>query len=263
MQTARVLALTAWLAALMALPGGASAADRMSTLDFPSTCPAGTGPSTLVVFLPGRGMDIREFAVHDGVAALRGNDVDVDLVDAHRGYYADRTILRRLHDEVVAPARARGVRDVWLVGISMGAYGAMLYAATHPDEITGVVALGPYFGGDTTQQAIRAAGGLKAWRPDVAVADLPLEGRGDILVWQWLQDQARAGARRTWIGHGDDDRFLAADLLATAAFPRDRVVVRPGGHDWGAWQPAWQAIAAQLPLPACAPVVPAPAAPKG
>jgi enterochelin esterase-like enzyme len=37
--------------------------------------------------------------------------------------------------------------------------------------------------------------------------------------------------------------------LATQALPPDRVVAVPGGHDWDAWRPAWDAMLDRMPWP--------------
>lgn len=232
----------------------------------PAPCPqASDAPRPLVVLLPGRGMDLAEFTEQGFLNAVRrrGFDVDLRLVDAHLGYYHERSVFEALQEDVVAPALARGVREVWLAGISLGGYGALLYDARHPGQIAGVVALAPYLGLDEVVGDVARAGGLRAWRAPpldrLSPATAPLDT--DRHLWRWLQAQtappADATGRRipVFLGYGAADRFAASQALAASALPAQRVVVRPGGHDWPAWREAWDSLLDRVPWPrraACA-----------
>ena len=109
-------------------------------------CP-GMAP-VLVVMLPGAYSRPVEFVDEGFVDALRqgGMAADVVIADAHMGYVADRSIIRRVREDVVLPARQAGYRQVWLVGISLGGFAALGYAVQHGAEIDGVLALAPYLG---------------------------------------------------------------------------------------------------------------------
>ena len=49
-----------------------------------------------------------------------------------------RQIVVEQEQDVLAPARAAGYRQVWLLGVSLGAFGALAHAAEHPDAVDGV-----------------------------------------------------------------------------------------------------------------------------
>ena len=69
------------------------------------------------MFLPGRG-DRAEVYQRERFATPLGEHgvvAEAVAVDLHVGYYVARTTHLRLHEDVIAPARARGVRQVWLV----------------------------------------------------------------------------------------------------------------------------------------------------
>lgn len=136
----------------------------MQSIAVRSACRSTLAP--LVVMLPGAYSRPRDFVDEGFVDALRsrGVDADVQVVDAHLRYYEDKTIVERLRQDVVRPALARGVPQVWLVGISLGGFGALGYAARHGDEIAGVLALAPYLGRRSVLQELEAAGGPAAWR---------------------------------------------------------------------------------------------------
>ncbi len=242
------------LAALLAscnLPRAATVPLR--TLAEPSGC--ATRPDTLIVMLPGKLSLPEEFQREGFPRRLREMRVaaDVLLVDAHMAYYDNRSIVTRLHDDVVRPARAQGYRQIWFVGISLGAVGSMLYASAHPDELAGVVAIAPYLGERSIAERITAAGGLAQWRPDAS-----LDGELDGNLWRWLQTQtspATAGAARPlFLAYGLADRFAYSQQTLAAALPAQRVYTAEGAHEWSAWNLLWPRVVEALPIardPAC------------
>src|SRR5579862_1684929 len=102
----------------------------------------------LVVFLPGIGDSERDFVDHGFLDAFSARSLPIDAVAANAtfGYYANRTVITRLREDVLQPARAAGYREIWLVGISMGGMGALLLAKSGEPDIAGAVLLAPYLG---------------------------------------------------------------------------------------------------------------------
>lgn len=207
----------------------------MQQLSDPSGCAAPA--STLVVMLPGAYSKPQEFIEEGFVAALRqrGLAADVKMVDAHLGYFTDRTVLQRLRDDVVLPARAAGYRQVWLVGISLGGLAALAYAARHGNDIDGVLAIAPYPGTQALQREIVVAGGPRAWRNvvDAPVEDLERE------VWWWLAGGDAARRPSIYLGHGRGDRFATGLELMSGTVPAGNASTVPGGHDWAPWRALW------------------------
>jgi pimeloyl-ACP methyl ester carboxylesterase len=211
-------------------------------------------PDTLIVMLPGSYSRPEEFAQAGFVKAVRERRLatDLQLVDAHVGYYSDRSIIDRLQADVIEPARAQGYKHIWLLGISIGAFGAMILSEAHPQSITGIVALGPYLGKRGTSTEIEAQGGLRTWSAPVG----PL-GREEIdaIMWRWLQgygapDEPHGGSRpELYLGYGLDDRFRFSDELLAPVLPSDHVFTTEGGHDWVPWAALWQRVLDKLPLP--------------
>lgn len=226
-------------------------------------------PSTLLVFLPGSYSLPEDFIAHGFVDLVRRRHIaaDILLVDAHLGYYSERSILDRLEVDVVAPARASGYGQVWLVGISIGAYGALLRSAAapaHAGEVDGIVAIAPYLGDRRVSTSIEAAGGLAAWPAPLALPPNEV----DELLWHWLQASTREPQGTTiFLGYGESDRFAFSDRLLARALPQERVFTAPGGHDWPIWEALWRQIVPALPLavdPSCrAAEAPAPIALAG
>lgn len=211
------------------------------------------GADTLLVFLPGRYSSIDEFVSEGMVSAVREQRIaaDVMLVDAHMGYYSNGTILDRLEADVFGPARAKGYKSVWLVGISLGGLGAVLHEEAMPGSIAGMVLLAPYLGEHEALTGIEAAGGLRAWKaPAGPLPRDPMEPR----IWRWLQAGASAPAPALppiYLGYGTEDRFLYSHRVLAAALPPDRVFTTPGGHDWPEWRRLLQQALGAMPLPHC------------
>lgn len=248
-RTMNLRTLVPFIAVSMALALGGCETARPSvapvrTIDQPAPC----GPvDTLVVMLPGSYSLPEEFLREGFVRTLRERQVaaDVVLVDAHIGYYRDRTIIDRLDADVVQPARARGVRHVWMVGISLGAVGAMLYADEHPQALDGVVLLAPFLGTRLTAIEIENAGGLATWPAPERRVDEELDNR----LWRWFKGQTQKPQPLHIVqGYGIDDRFAYNSRLFSQSLPPARVFTSAGGHDWPAWNALWQRIAGQLPL---------------
>ena len=222
----------------------------MRVLNHAAPCGTPAARQTLLVLLPGAYSAPEEFETAGFIDAARqaGVAADITIVDAHLGYFADKSVLQRLREDVVLPARARGVRQVWLVGISLGGFGALGYALRHPADITGVVALAPYLGRRTVLRDIVAGGGPAVWR-NTAVP----EGPDDLEtgVWQWLSAPQPASPP-VWLGYGRDDRFADSHRLLSGVLPAGHVDSVPGGHDWPPWRALWDRWLARGLLPRCA-----------
>ena len=193
---------------------------------------------TLLVMLPGAFSTPDEFVREGFVAAVQERRLAVDImrVDANVAYYRyDMSILNHLRDDVFSPARAQGYTSIWVVGISVGGFGGLAYAATHPGDITGIVALAPYLGERTTSIDIANAGGLSRWQPPTEM--LPGD-KGEQRLWRWLQryggsrknmepsaTSATSGLSGTtelpklYLGFGVDDRFAFSDRLLGPCSP--------------------------------------------
>jgi pimeloyl-ACP methyl ester carboxylesterase len=193
------------------------------------------GAPCTVVLLPGRWNGPEEFGQAGFPEALAAAGVRAAIVapDAHLGYYMKETVLVRLREDVVGPARAAG-RQVWLVGVSMGGLGALLYAKDHPGELAGIVAIAPFLGDRDVIEEITSRGGLDAWEPVRPVAPDDYQ-RG---LWLWLKGGTAldGGLPDLYLGYGTEDRLAPAAELLGARLDRRRVVAEAGGHDWPTWR---------------------------
>lgn len=203
-------------------------------------------PATLIVFLPGAYDTPRDFIDQGFVSAVREQKIyaDIQLVDAHMGYYSDQQILGRLQGEVIGPARAKGYRQIWFVGISLGGYGTMLYAMTHPSVLEGFFLMAPYMGPRDIPAQIERQGGLASWSTDV-------KSNPDVDLWRWLKGYRgdAAGLPNAYLGYGASDRFAQPNGVLAEVLPAGHSFVIPGGHDWPTWQRLWRSFLKVAPWP--------------
>lgn len=199
---------------------------------------------SLVVMLPGRG-DRGEVFIREGFQeAGRQFGFDITAVDAHLGYYRQRSLLERLHDDIIMPARAAGYENVWLLGVSMGGLGSLLYASEHPAQVDGIILLAPFLGDRSAIRAIVNGGPLESWNG---------EGEGlkdyEIAIWKYIRDATR-GAEPTplILAYGLSDGMAEGYEKLLDVIKPSSVYTLEGGHKWTTWKPLWERIAADLDL---------------
>lgn len=194
----------------------------------------------LMVFLPGIDDVAEDFERRGFIADTRhhGFAQGAIAVDAHYGYYASRRIFSAITDDVVGKARSHGYHQIWMVGVSLGGFGAATYAANRPGEIAGLLLLAPYLGGAELISEITAAGGVKHWNPGHVE-----EGNYPRRLWAWIKHEyAVVGRPRIplYLGYGKGDRFAAAHRLLAEVIPSSHVFSIPGGHNWKTWTKIWR-----------------------
>ena len=200
-----------------------------------------SGESLLLVMLPGARDTPQDFVAQGFVQAVRARHlpVDVALPDLHMDYYLEQKVIGRLSADVIAPARVQGYHRIWLMGISLGGLGSLVYTREHPAEIEGVILLAPFLGNRGLIAEVTAAGGLDRWQPGEIKED-----DDERALVTWLKNyRADDGAQsRIYLGYGTEDRFAPASELLAARLPADQVAARPGGHDWATWNALWNEL---------------------
>ena len=193
----------------------------------------------LAVLLPGRYAAPENFieGKFGEAVAARGLDLDVVAVDAHLGYYRTRTVIDRIRQDVVLPARAKGYEQIWIAGTSLGGLGSLIYRREHPEDLTGVLAIAPYLGDDKLIREIEAAGGPRRWTPPSSTApdDIGLD------IWSWLATGAVGGGKvPVSLGWGTGDSFDRSNRLLASLLPPERTFPLSGGHDMKTWNRVWE-----------------------
>ncbi|GAB6082769.1 hypothetical protein JCM30471_16830 [Desulfuromonas carbonis] len=203
--------------------------------------PAPQGAEKLMIMLRGIGGDEEIFDREGLIRELfvRGYPFDVVAPAAHFGYYREESLGQRLEADIIAPARARGYREIWLVGTSMGGLGALMYLTAHPGEIAGVILLGPFLGWGAVPEEIAAAGGIANWQPGA----VDVKEDWERFLWAWLKEYAARPdpVPPIYLGYGSSDFFFSQQEVLARLLPAERVLVVPGGHTYLTLRLLWTA----------------------
>jgi len=190
---------------------------------------------TLLVMLPGRRGTAEQF-MDEGFVDLvlkAGYPLDIIAAEAHIGYYYNKTVIERLRQDVILPARARGYERIWILGISMGGLGAIWYDRTHPGDVDGLILLAPYLGDRAIVDEVEAAGGMRGWHQDAQD-----KGGFQKEIWALTKgyEDRQTTVGRLFLGYGLQDDFALSNSLLAREIPADQVATLPGSHDWGTWR---------------------------
>ena len=194
-----------------------------------------TGKRSLVVLFPGIGGKGSHYETQGFLEVLweRGFEASMEVLDVKPSLYLGSRIVELVKTKVIEPAKAEGYEKIYLVGVSLGGHGALLYATTYPEDVDGIVVLAPFLSGDRASEAIEEAGGLDIWE------DCPF------LAWDYacnlwkslkLYVSDSSNQRKVVLGFGREDKFAdQCRVLADALLPQ-QVFTVPGGHDWATWK---------------------------
>jgi pimeloyl-ACP methyl ester carboxylesterase len=235
-QTMRYLAAMMLIALLSGCVPFAKVPMDVLTYENPDKQAAGR---QLIVFLRGMGGSHRTFEEKGLVADVwaRGLPFDMAAPNAHIGYYGDRNLMKRLKEDVIAPAQARGYKKIWLVGASMGGLGALLYLMEYPEDIAGVYLISPYLGSDLFLAEIEAAGGVRQWDHWPYNAEIDWQR----MLWHWMQNTiADHPEKIVYLGYGSNDPYRSGQRLLATLLPPNRVYVINGGHDFPTLKALWK-----------------------
>lgn len=196
-------------------------------------------PDTLLVLLPPAEAVIEDFQAQGFIAALRKRvlPVDAHLVEMTYQHVMGKTVAETLHAHVMQPALASGYRNIWLAGISLGAYNALHYAAEHAQFLAGMYLMAPYPGTADVLSEISASGGAAAW-----CKASPADHRDERAWWHWLHDNTEeraAASLPVFMGTGNEDRFVRGQRMLADLLAPERVHYVPGVHAWPTWQRLW------------------------
>src|SRR3954464_9028507 len=98
-------------------------------------------PALSLVLLSGTYSEPEDFVREGFPKAVSDHGIDAEIVmaEVRAAWFADGTIVQRIHDEIVVPIRKRGRARIWFAGISLGGLAALSYAARHEAEVAGIV----------------------------------------------------------------------------------------------------------------------------
>jgi esterase/lipase superfamily enzyme len=192
----------------------------------------------LVVVLPTIGGEGSHYEEQGLISIFRekGFEAHLKVLDVRPSLYLKSKIVELLKTEVINPAKSIGYKEIYLIGISLGGYGALQYVTKYPEDVDGVFVLAPFLGGPLIANAIEKAGGLSN------LEECPF------IAWQYACDMflliknytSHPGNRRRIIlGYGTEDRFARQNHLLADVLEPDLVFTVQGGHDWETWKKLW------------------------
>jgi pimeloyl-ACP methyl ester carboxylesterase len=162
---------------------------------------------------------------------------DFVAVDSHIGYFETRSIVERLHTDIILPARKVGYQKIWLVGISLGGLAALLYSTRHANCIDGIVLLSPYLGSDKLIKEVKRVGSMGARKRTP-------EELYELRVWKWVEEYSTEPSERPkiFLGYGKQDKFKDAHQFLAEMLAPENVFSMPGKHNWKTWRNLWQVV---------------------
>jgi pimeloyl-ACP methyl ester carboxylesterase len=206
-----------------------------------------TRASCLVIFLPGLLDSPDSFLDHGMVRDLResGAPCDAVMVDLHYRYYFDGHASDVIYEDVLLPAVARGYKEIWVVGISLGGMGATLLAREHGASLAGIVLLSPFLGIEPIRSEVVRTG-LPDWHPGPlprAIDDATFTR----FVWAYLRGYVDDPDEMPpmYVGWAEGETQDAPSRTLAAVLPSDRVATVEGRHDWDAWTRLFRTLIAR------------------
>lgn len=123
------------------------------------------------------------------------------------------------------------------MGVSMGGLGALLYLKEHPEDVAGVIALGPYLGDDKILDEIQTAGGVHSWQ----AGNFDPNEQWQRMLWDWLKHYPHKTPDHPsiFMGMATKDRYIKGHRLLAETLPKERVVQTAGKHRFETFKVLW------------------------
>jgi len=191
---------------------------------------------TLLILLPCAYATPQDFITQGFVAAVRTRRIvaDMVMVELSAAHYTAGQVGEYLQRTVIAPARAQGYRNIWIMGISLGGYGAALHCQRYGEQLSGVFLIAPFLGHRGRIAEIKKIGSV-AWL--AAHKNAPEE---DAQLWIWLHQKNNIPHPPLYLGYGLHDKFCSSHHLLAGLLPPEAVYTTAGSHEWRTWHHLWE-----------------------
>lgn len=187
--------------------------------------------------MPGLGDGANIFAQQNLIDALQkcNDSLNIVALDSHLGYFSNRTIITRLNTEVIAPAKAQGIDNIWVIGVSLGGLGSLLYSVNHPDDLTGLILLSPYLGEKEDLESLLKSSDLYNWQPK--------QTNDFQTLWFSLIELSRSEKlSNIYMGTGNQDRYIAQQDQFSKLLNESNTIKIEGKHQWSTWNQLWNPL---------------------
>jgi esterase/lipase superfamily enzyme len=217
---------------------GCSSLYKRNTITIESTSSISEGKQSLVVLFPGftgKGIHFEQQGIIDAIRE-HGFEADIMALNIKPRIYFHKEFVEVLRKDIILPAKSKGYNSIYLIGISMGGHGVLLYATKHPEDIDAIFVLSPFISGTMQSNAILKAGGIENWD------DCPFLGWDHACrLWKSLKDYVSDPRRSSnvFLGYGDDDVFVKQCRILAQLLPPENVFTVEGEHDWTTWKKLW------------------------
>jgi pimeloyl-ACP methyl ester carboxylesterase len=194
-----------------------------------------------IILLPAAFQGLVQFRHNGFDTALQASTSCTELLFAapRLAHLNDRRWLPALYEQLIAPARERGL-ETWLGGVSLGGFMALRLAAQYPDELDGLCLLAPYLGSRIVAAELEHCADLSD--------DVLDEDDDERRIWRYVTRlDRRMHPTQIFLGFGADDRFADTQRLLARALPDAGVTTQvvAGGHDWSVWRTLWDTFIRQ------------------
>ena len=187
----------------------------------------------LLLLLPGMGDDLHSFQDNNIAQLVNSSCPDVDILyaDAYFAYYRNRSLLKRLQQDVLP--QIEGYDSVYELGVSMGGLGVLLSAREYHGQVDGLILVAPYLGDEETLSEIASDGGIAKWEMSDPDNDFAL-------LWQWIQSRRTSPlfTSNTHLLTGNQDARYESHQIVRSMIPENNFVTVDGGHKWRVWNKA-------------------------
>ena len=190
-----------------------------------------TESDTLVVLLPGITDNLQHFQKNGVIDAMQACNPAANILytEAHFGFYREKRIIKRLHQDIVLPAQKEGIKHIWLFGISLGGLGSLSYWNAYPNNINGVITIGPFLGLPRDFHYFKK-GRLK----DVYLKDF-------IPFWESLLKRTTQSPP-IYLAYTTKDTYVKQQRWLATLLPAEQVLLGKGQHDWPSWKKLFPTI---------------------
>ena len=194
----------------------------------------------LLILLRGRGGSHHDFEKEGIIEEVRKRGIPFDIVvpNAHFGYYKAEILEERLKEDIIDPARAKGYRNIWLAGFSMGGVGSLFHIRRYIHDVDGVILTSPFLGWNHILSEIQEAGGLNNWTPPP-----DRENNWQYLIWTWIKEYETEKEKypEIYLGFGENDLMTSSGpKLFSQTLEKEHYFSIPGNHNYKTFKKIWR-----------------------
>lgn len=226
------------IVSILTISLGCSSLWKRNAITIESSSSISESKQSLVVLFPGFTGKGRHFEQQGIIDAIREHGFEADIVtlNIRPRIYFHNDFVEVLRKDIILPAKSEGYKSIYLIGISMGGHGVLLYATKYPEDVDAIFVLSPFISGTMQSNAILKAGGIENWD------DCPFLGWDHACrLWKELKEYVSDSRRSStvFLGYGENDVFVKQCRILAQLLPPENVFTVEGEHEWTTWKKLW------------------------